>query len=58
MQRDNCIHVRHFTLTKAIRDLGCSPERKSEDIDVLVEFTGERMVEVWDETHAPFDSLG
>ena len=55
---DDCIHVHHFSATKAIRDLGCSPEGKSEEIDALVEFTGERMTAVWEniETHAPPDS--
>lgn len=51
---DNQVHVHHFSVTKAIRDLGCCTEDQGEEVDELIEFTGERMTEVWEniETHA------
>lgn len=52
---DDRVHVHHFSATKAIRDLGCAPAEKASETEELIEFTGERMQEVWDniETHAP-----
>ncbi|MFC7057078.1 DUF302 domain-containing protein [Halovenus salina] len=49
---DDLVHVHHFSATKAIRDLGCCPG--DDDIEELIEFTGERMTEVWEniETHS------
>ncbi len=48
------VHVHHFSATKAIRDLGCCPDDCNEEVEELIEFTGERMTEVWEniETHA------
>lgn len=45
---DDRVHVHHFSATKAIRDLGCCPDDCSEDVEGLIEFTGERMTEVWE----------
>ena len=51
---DDRVHVHHFSVTKAIRDLGCAPDGCEADLEALVELTGERMREVWTniETHA------
>ncbi|SDJ62087.1 Uncharacterized conserved protein, DUF302 family [Halovenus aranensis] len=51
---DDLVHVHHFSATKAIRDLGCCPKERTEDVQELIEFTGERMTEVWEniETHS------
>lgn len=46
---DGLVHVHHTSATKAIRDLGCAgddPERMQE-IEDLVEKTGQLMTEVW-----------
>lgn len=53
-EEDDLVHVHHFSVTKAIRDLGCCPENQSEEVEELIEFTGERMTEVWEniETHS------
>jgi uncharacterized protein (DUF302 family) len=42
---DDCVHVHHVSVTKAIRDLGCTDDEAA--IDDLVALTGERMSEVW-----------
>jgi len=44
---DNRVHVHHFSVTKAIRDLGCAPAEAGDDIEGLVALTGELMEEVW-----------
>jgi uncharacterized protein (DUF302 family) len=44
---DDRVHVHHFSATKAIRDLGCAPENDAENVEDLVEMTGELMTEVW-----------
>jgi uncharacterized protein (DUF302 family) len=51
---DDRVHVHHFSATKAIRDLGCCPDDCSDEVEELIEFTGERMDEVWEniETHS------
>ncbi len=51
---EDVVHVHHFSATKAIRDLGCCPEDTDDELEALVEFTGERMTEVWEniETHS------
>lgn len=53
-EADDRVHVHHFSATKAIRDLGCSPPEKAREVEELVEFTGEKMAEVWEgiESHA------
>lgn len=52
---DEDIHVYHLSATKAIRDLGCGPGDCGEDVEALVEKTGELMTTVWEniDTHAP-----
>ncbi len=51
---DDAVHVHHVSATKAIRDLGCTPGDCDEAIEDLVELTGERMGDVWEniEKHA------
>lgn len=49
---DDLVHVHHFSATKAIRDLGCCPDDCDEDVEELIEFTGERMTEVWENIEA------
>ncbi|MFC7072998.1 DUF302 domain-containing protein [Halovenus rubra] len=49
---DEKVHVHHFSATKAIRDLGCCPEEQGKAVDELIEYTGERMTEVWDNIEA------
>ncbi|ERG89679.1 MAG: hypothetical protein J07HX5_01851 [halophilic archaeon J07HX5] len=49
---DDRVHVHHFSVTKAIRDLGCQPADNDEEIQELVEFTGEQMQTVWDNIEA------
>jgi uncharacterized protein (DUF302 family) len=44
---DDVVHVHHFSVTKAIRDLGCAPADHEGSVDRLVEKTGEQMTEVW-----------
>lgn len=44
---DDVVHVYHVSATKAIRDLGCAPGDCDEDIEALIEQTGEFMDEVW-----------
>ena len=44
---DDVVHVHHFSVTKAIRDLGCAPADREGSVDRLVEKTGEQMTEVW-----------
>jgi hypothetical protein len=44
---DDRVHVHHFSVTKAIRDLGCGPIEAEDDIEELVALTGELMDEVW-----------
>lgn len=44
---DDQVHVHHFSVTKAIRDLGCGPDEATAEIDELVALTGELMEEVW-----------
>lgn len=43
---DGTVHVHHLSATKAIRDLGCVADQP-EAVEDLVDFTGERMAEVW-----------
>lgn len=45
---EDCVHVHHLSTTKAIRDLGCAPGGCEDDVEELVELTGERMSEVWE----------
>jgi uncharacterized protein (DUF302 family) len=51
---DGEVHVHHISATKALRDLGCPPGDCDEATEQLVEKTGERMTEVWEniERHA------
>ncbi|PSP17617.1 hypothetical protein BRC62_04475 [Halobacteriales archaeon QH_10_67_13] len=44
---DDRVHVHHFSVTKAIRDLGCAPAEAGDDVEGLVALTGELMEEVW-----------
>lgn len=44
---DDVVHVHHFSAIKAIRDLGCCPDEQDEAVQDLIEFTGERMSDVW-----------
>lgn len=55
---DNEVHVHHISVTKAIRDLGLSPEDCDAEVTALIERTGELMDRVWTniETHAPTDA--
>ena len=43
---EGTVHVHHLSATKAIRDLGCT-DSDPEAVERLVEYTGERMAEVW-----------
>lgn len=49
------VHVHHISATKAIRDLGLSPDDCDAEVTALIERTGELMNRVWTniETHAP-----
>ncbi|SNR37424.1 DUF302 domain-containing protein [Halorubrum vacuolatum] len=47
-ESDDVVHVHHVSATKAIRDLGCTPGDCGEEIDALIELTGERMRVVWE----------
>lgn len=51
---DGVVHVYHVSATKAIRDLGCAPGDCDEDLEALIEKTGEFMGTVWEniEQHA------
>lgn len=51
---EDYVHVHHFSQTKAIRDLGCAPADSDTEMEELVELTGERMADVWENirTHA------
>ncbi len=42
---DEYVHAHHVSVTKAMRDLGC--EVDAEALDEIIEFTGDRMTEVW-----------
>lgn len=42
---DDLVHVHHVSVTKAMRDLGCEVDQDA--LGDIVEFTGERMTEVW-----------
>jgi uncharacterized protein (DUF302 family) len=53
---DDTVHVHHFSVTKAIRDLGCCPEDQGEAVTELIEFTGERMSTVWENIEAHADA--
>lgn len=50
---DGLVHVYHLSATKAIRDLGCAPDDADQQVDDLVELTGDRMTTVWEniQTH-------
>ncbi|GAB6879897.1 hypothetical protein JCM17823_21710 [Halorubrum gandharaense] len=56
---DDRVHVHHVSATKAIRDLGCAPGDCDEEIEDLIELTGERMTDVWEniEKHADSASM-
>lgn len=45
---DDVVHVYHVSATKAIRDLGCAPGDCDEEIEALIEKTGEFMDVVWE----------
>lgn len=49
------VHVHHVSATKAIRDLGLHPTDCPEEMEALIERTGELMDRVWTNihTHAP-----
>jgi uncharacterized protein (DUF302 family) len=49
---DGVVHARHFSAAKAIRDLGCAGEADAEAVDALVEATGDRMADVWENVEA------
>lgn len=51
---DDRVHVYHLSATKAIRDLGCAPGDCGEDVEALIDKTGDLMMRVWDniEHHA------
>jgi uncharacterized protein (DUF302 family) len=49
---EDCVHVHHFSQTKAIRDLGCAPDDAEDEVDDLVDLTGERMTKVWENIRA------
>jgi uncharacterized protein (DUF302 family) len=53
---DDMVHVHHFSATKAIRDLGCCPDADEEELDDLVEYTGERMAAVWENIKSNTDA--
>lgn len=42
------VHVRHVSVTKGMRDLGLTPDEKDQEVEGLVERTGELMETVWD----------
>lgn len=45
---DGLVNVYHMSATKAIRDLGCAPEKSERAVDDLVDLTGDRMTTVWE----------
>lgn len=45
---DDHVHVKHVSVTKAIRDLGAGPDGAEAAVEDLVELTAERMATVWD----------
>lgn len=59
-ERADQVHVYHLSATKAIRDLGLSPEDCAPEIQALIEHTGELMETVWCniERHAPDENAG
>jgi len=46
-EADDDVHVYHVSATKALRDLGCAPADRSDEMERLVEKTGEYMGRVW-----------
>lgn len=44
---NDVVHVKHVSVTKALRELGFAPEGTEEEIDDLVELTGDRVSKVW-----------
>jgi uncharacterized protein (DUF302 family) len=48
---DERVHVRHVSVTKAMRDLGAVPD-EADALDDLIELTGDRMTEVWSHVEA------
>lgn len=44
---DGEVHVQHVSVTKALRELGFTPEGMEEEIDELVDLTGDRVRKVW-----------
>jgi len=55
---DGEVHVHHISATKAIRDLGCAPADAEEDLERVVELTGDRMTEVWENIEHHADAVG
>jgi uncharacterized protein (DUF302 family) len=53
LEDDDRVHVYHVSVTKAIRDLGCAPGDCDEQLEALVEKSGELITEVWNniQTH-------
>ena len=49
---DGRVHVHHVSATKAIRDLGCAPDDRAAAVEALVELTGDRMTDVWENIEA------
>ncbi|MFB6127272.1 MAG: DUF302 domain-containing protein [Halolamina sp.] len=49
---DGGVHVHHVSATKAMRDLGCAPGDCTADVEALVELTGDRMTDVWENIEA------
>lgn len=47
-EADDYVHVHHLSVTKALRDLGASPDGETADMDELVEMTGERVMAAWE----------
>ena len=45
---DDAIYARHYSATRAIRDLGVGPDEATGAIEDLVSLTGDRMDRVWD----------
>lgn len=54
-EEDGRVHVYHVSATRAIRDLGLSPNDAGAAIEDLIDKTGQLMDEVWEniEAHAP-----
>jgi uncharacterized protein (DUF302 family) len=54
---DDRVHVHHVSVAKAIRNLGYAPADADAAVERLVELSGERMTDVWENIEAHADVI-